>query len=253
MVYFWRNDGVGHGGDGEGSGVLPSPYAASPLPLAVPDLGLHACMFRTNYFVSRNLSCVYTLFWGALPLLNSCYNELGTSFGIVATIVALLRVAVHHLLPPGAAHVLMLFVIGFVPALSVFGMLAFLRSFTFSWRLSTEGHTTVPGLWAVCQYNSSPEVHLVAWQTISFWLPVQEFLLGLTMAATFHAHPFIVACDVVLQAGIIGLGLGLTLTLTLTLPLPLTLTLTLTRRASPCSSSSRRASCSTSTSRPSRA
>ena len=202
MVYFWRNDGVGHGGDGEGSGVLPSPYAASPLPLAVPDLGLHACMFRTNYFVSRNLSCVYTLFWGALPLLNSCYNELGTSFGIVATIVALLRVAVHHLLPPGAAHVLMLFVIGFVPALSVFGMLAFLRSFTFSWRLSTEGHTTVPGLWAVCQYNSSPEVHLVAWQTMSFWLPVQEFLLGLTMAATFHAHPFIVACDVVLQAGI---------------------------------------------------
>ena len=210
-------------------------------------------MFRTNYFVSRNLSCVYTLFWGALPLLNSCYNELGTSFGIVATIVALLRVAVHHLLPPGAAHVLMLFVIGFVPALSVFGMLAFLRSFTFSWRLSTEGHTTVPGLWAVCQYNSSPEVHLVAWQTISFRLPVQEFLLGLTMAATFHAHPFIVACDVVLQAGIIGLGLGLGLTLTLTLPLPLTLTLTLTRRASPCSSSSRRASCSTSTSRPSRA
>jgi len=38
---------------------------------------------------------------------------------------------------------------------------------------------------------------------MSFWLPVQEFLLGLTMAATFHAHPFIVACDVVLQAGII--------------------------------------------------
>ena len=128
MVYFWRDDGVGHGGDGEGSGVLPSPYAASPLPLAVPDLGVHACMFRTNYFVSRNLLAVYTLFWTALPLLNSCYNELGTSFGAIATICLLLRVAVHHLLPPGAAHVLMLFVVGFIPVLSVFGMLAFLRS-----------------------------------------------------------------------------------------------------------------------------
>ena len=126
-------------------------------------------------------------------------------FGMMATLVTLLRVGAHHLLPPSAAHLLMLFVIGLVPVLSIFGMLAFLRSFTFSWRLSTQGHTTVPGLWTVCPYNSSPEVHLIAWQTISFWLPVQEFLLGLTMAATFHAHPFIVACDVVLQAGVITL------------------------------------------------
>ena len=183
--------------------MLPSPYAASPLPLAAPHLGLYACMFHTNYFVCRNLMGVYTLCFFALPLLNACYNEIGMTFGIIAMIVTLLRVAAHHLLPPGAAHALMLLVTGLVPALSIFGMLALLRSFTFSWRLSAEGHTTVPGLWAVCPYNSSPEVHLVAWQTMSFWLPVQEFLLGLTMAATFHAHPFIVACDVVLQAGII--------------------------------------------------
>ena len=83
-------------GDGEGSGVLPSPYAASPLPLAAPHLGLYACMFRTNYFVCRNLMGVYTLCFFALPLLNSCYNEMGISFGIMATIVTLLRVAAHH-------------------------------------------------------------------------------------------------------------------------------------------------------------
>ena len=206
LVYGWRKlktNGVGHGGDREGSGVLPSPYAASPRPLASPHLSLYACMFHSNYSVCRNLMGVYTLCWVALPRLNSCYNEFGMIFGIIATIVTLLRAAAHHLLPPGAAHLLMLIVAGIFPALSIFGMLVFLRSFTFSWRLSTEGHTTLPGLWAVCQYNSSPEVHLVAWQTMSFWLPVQEFLLGLTMAATFHAHPFIVACDVVLQAGII--------------------------------------------------
>lgn len=185
--------------------MLPSPYAASPLPLAAPYLGFYACIFRTNYFFSRNLMGVYTLFWFALPLLNSCYKEFVMPFGMMATLVTLLRVGAHHLLPPSAAHLLMLFVIGLVPVLSIFGMLAFLRSFTFSWRLSTQGHTTVPGLWTVCPYNSSPEVHLIAWQTISFWLPVQEFLLGLTMAATFHAHPFIVACDVVLQAGVITL------------------------------------------------
>ena len=207
LVYGWRKgetNGFGHDGNGEsGVALLPS-HAMPPLPDVALRLGFYAWIFRSNYCVSRNLIVMVTLCWVALPVLNSCYNEFSKVFVALGLFFTLLRVAAHHLLPSGPAHLLVLGVAGVIPVLAIFGMLAFLRSFTFSWRLSTEGGILAdPGLWAGCQYNSSPEVHLLAWQTLSFWLPVEEFVLGLLQAATFHAHPFLVACDVVLQAGIL--------------------------------------------------
>jgi hypothetical protein len=166
-------------------------------------LGFHPWLFRCTGRRSVLAAVGYTLAWSALPLLDGCFSEIGMAFTAIATGVTLLRAAAHHLLPPRLAHQLLLVVACFVPPVSIFGLISYLRSFYFSWRLAVPTPAPVSGLWAVCNENSSPEVHVGAWRTMALWLPVQEFLLGLTQAITFHASPLMVASDVVLQLGIV--------------------------------------------------